>query len=234
VGKKGFVLPIIIFGFLALVISISLFIVFKFKESSKVVKTKEANITTSDDTRYLISTPTVTPKPTEEPMTFEGWKRYKSEGKFVYSTDDWSSFKDNNYKISFSFEYPKEWTAAVSIFTEPDFSDKEAPSRKVAELRGIIVLKPGQKCLDVVGKDPSESTQFLSQTDLMIGNKSAVVRVNKVFYEGGYPEWTGYWYPNRYCLMDGNKAFLMTFYEDQLNTGDKELFRKIISTVKFY
>jgi len=128
--------------------------------------------------------------------------------------------------LSFSIEYPGEWQNNGGVFDDSN-------GNKIAELLpGLVSLQPGQKCFDVAPKN-SGLSQLISQTDLSIARRQGVLRVNKVIYEGGYPNWTDYWYPNTFCLMEGDKAFVMTFYEHEIETEDRKLFIQILATLKF-
>lgn len=157
----------------------------------------------------------------------KGWKKYISNGKFVFSTNDWWSYSFENDNLSFSIEYPSDWNLGSSVFDDSD-------GKKIAEfLPGLVVLQPGQKCFDVNGNDEIGRSELISQTNITIGKLQGALRIEKVLYEGGSPNWTGYWYPNIYCLSDGSKAFVMSFYEEELNSDKRGLFKKIISTLKF-
>jgi archaellum component FlaF (FlaF/FlaG flagellin family) len=178
------------------------------------------------------SSPTLVPSPTNNSTTNEatinkGWKKFVSNGKFVFSTDDWQSYSSKNENVSFSIEYPSDWTLGSSVFDD-------AKGNKIAEfLPGLVILKSGQKCFDKTGESESGRSELISQTNITIGGLQGALKIEKVFYEGGSPNWTGYWYPNIYCISEGDKAFVMSFYEDQLNSDKRELFRKIISTFRF-
>lgn len=157
----------------------------------------------------------------------KGWKKYISNGKFVFSTDDWQSYSFKNDNISFSIEYPSDWILGSSVFDDSN-------GKKIAGFSpGLVVLQPGQKCFDANGNDETGRSELISQTNITIGQLNGALRIEKVLYEGGSPNWTGYWYPNIYCLSDENNAFVMSFYEEELNSDKRELFKQIISTLKF-
>lgn len=173
------------------------------------------------------TSPTPASPSTNEADINKGWKKFMSNGKFVVSTDDWQSYSSESDNVSFSIEYPAYWNLGSSVFND-------ANGNKIAEfLPGLVILKSGQKCFDKEGDTESGRSELISQTNITIGQLQGALRIEKVFYEGGSPNWSGYWYPNIYCLSEGNKAFVMSFYEDQLNSSKRELFRKIISTLKF-
>lgn len=178
----------------------------------------------------LQSSPTLALLPNDapnEPTINEGWKKFISDEKLVFSTNDWQSYTPESHSSSFSIEYPADWSLENSVLIDSD-------NKKVAEfLPGFVILKSGQKCFDKVGSDESGRSELISQTNITIDQLQGALRIEKVLYEGGSPNWTGYWYPNIYCLSEGNQAFVMSFYEDQLNSNSRELFTKSISTLKF-
>ena len=175
--------------------------------------------------------PTSIPSPvnnaTNEAIINKGWKKFISNGKFVFSTDDWQSYSSKNDNASFSIEYPADWNLGSSVFDDSN-------GKKIAEfLPGLVVLQPGQKCFDANGNNETGRSELISQANIIIDKLQGALRIEKVLYEGGSPNWTGYWYPNIYCLSDGSNAFVMSFYEDKLNSDKRKLFGKIISTLRF-
>ncbi|MEK9132657.1 MAG: hypothetical protein AAB606_03065 [Patescibacteria group bacterium] len=148
------------------------------------------------------------------------WQEFNSKGTDVFTTKDWSSFSVVKDKFSFSIEYPDYWKLHGSVFYD-------AGNNKVAELLvGLVVLQPGQTCFDSA-EVKYEMSELLSKTNVSIGGRQGVLKIEKTNHESGY------WYPNIYCIMGDKTALVMAFYEDKLNTGDKKLFEKILSTIKF-
>lgn len=171
--------------------------------------------------------PNPTKSSTNDAVINKGWKKFISNGGFVYSTNDWYSYSSKNYNTSFSIEYPTDWSLRSGVF-------HDANGEKIAEfIPGLVILKPGQKCFDAGSSNKTGDNEIISQTNTTINQLNGVLRIEKVFYEGGSPNLTGYWYPNTYCLSNGNYAFVMSFYEKQLNSDKRKLFQKIISTLKF-
>ena len=166
--------------------------------------------------------PTSIPSPvnnaTNEAIINKGWKKFISNGKFVFSTDDWQSYSSKNDNASFSIEYPADWNLGGSVFYDSN-------GKKIAEfLPGLVVLQPGQKCFDANGKNETNGSELISQTNITIDKLHGALRIEN---------WAGYWYPNIYCLSDYRNAFVMSFYEDKLNSDKRKLFGKIISTLRF-
>jgi hypothetical protein len=193
-----------------------------------VLQNKVNTLERQNETIQTSSTP-ASPSANEATIN-KGWKKFISSGKFVFSTDNWRSysFENDNDSFSFSIEYPSDWNFDHGVFDD-------SSGKKIAEFSpGLVVLKPGQKCFDVSDSDRFGRSEPISQTSITIGQLSGTLRIEKVLYDaGGFPKRGGYWYPNSYCLSNGNNAFVMSFYEDQLNSDKRELFRKIISTLKF-
>ncbi len=176
--------------------------------------------------------PTYTPQPAvqvdEKPQSTTGWKKYTYDFDYAFSTDNWQSYAFENVSALFSIEYPAYWTLDGSVFYDAD-------EKKIAEFSpGLVILKNGQECFDVfVGESDYGNIAFVSEKEITIGRFNGVLRIVKVIYEGGSPDWSGTWYPNEYCLSDGNMAFVMSFFEYELNTGDRELFEEILSSLRF-
>lgn len=156
----------------------------------------------------------------DETASNKGWEEFNSGGKFVYSTENWSSYSDTNDNFSFSIEYPDEWQLHGSVFYDSN-------DNKIAEfLPGLVVLSPNQKCFDF-DKEENGRSKLISKTNVSIGGKTGVLEINETGTERGV------WYPNIFCLSEGEKSFVMSFYEHELGTGDKELFEEILASLKF-
>jgi len=162
----------------------------------------------------------------DEPVSNKGWKKFNSGGELVFSTENWSSYPGTKDNFSFSIEYPGEWQYYGSVFHDSN-------GNKIAEfLPGLVFLSPNQKCFDVNEVYNEEDngdgeSKLISRTNIVIGDKIGVLKI----YETGTK--SGIWYPNIFCLSEGEKAFVMSFYEHELGAGDKELFEKILATLKF-
>lgn len=156
----------------------------------------------------------------DELVSNKGWKKFSSGGKFVYSTEDWSSYSGAKDTFSFSIEYPGEWQLNGSVFDDSN-------GNKIAEfLPGLVVLSANQKCFDV-NEEYNGRSKLISKTNVNIAGKSGVLAIKETLTESGI------WYPNIFCLSEGEKAFVMSFYEHELGVGDKKLFEKIVASLKF-
>lgn len=159
------------------------------------------------------------------------WKTYnsRSDNILIFSTDDWSTYspKNNGQSFSFSIKYPGDWKYYGYVFDD-------AQGNKIAEFSpGPIALKAGQKCFDAKEEQEDSRFEILSQMNITIGGMQGALRIEKSMYEDVENRKAGYWYPNTYCLMDGEKAFAMSFYEKELNSSNRDSFKKIISTLRF-
>lgn len=149
-----------------------------------------------------------------------GWKKYTPNDVAAFSTSNWKSYSPIDINTSFLVEYPNDWKLDGSVFYDVN-------NNKVAEFSpSVIFLESNQKCFDSKMEE-SNQEKLLSQADIEIGKRQGVVRVLETIYSGG-----GRWYPNQYCLMEEDRAFIMTFYERELGSVDKALFEKIISTLE--
>lgn len=168
--------------------------------------------------------PKTEPAPTPKSVTPTiEWKRFASNGKNVYYTKDWNSYSlKSNHNISFSITYPAQWKFDNNNIFE------SADDKKIAEfMPGVVTLDLGQKCFDSQ-YERSERNELISQTNATIGKYQSILRIEKTIHEGG-----GSWYPNIYCVMEKNKAFIMAFYEDDLISNNKDLYEKIMSGLTF-
>lgn len=145
--------------------------------------------------------------------------------KTIFKTDDWNNFEQATVKedYAYTFEYPSNWISDYSVFSD-------SIEHKLAELSpGAVLLKPGQKCFD---KKYDET--LILERPIKIGGLNGALKITEVMYEGGSPDWNGIWYPNTYCLVDKDKAFVITFYEYEKVPKNSSVYEKILSTLKFY
>lgn len=143
--------------------------------------------------------------------------------KTIFTTSNWTSFEhtENKNDYAFTFEYPVYWSLNGNIFSD-------ASGKKVAELSpGVVLLKPDQKCFDNQGPGTG-STDVISKTPIIIGSYQGILEIDKIV--GGLSNWTGVWY----CLVNKDKAFLITFYEYEKIPNNTFIYEKILSTLKFY
>ncbi len=157
----------------------------------------------------------------DESISQTGWKKFSSDGKYVFSTENWSLYSIKKDDFSFSIKYPSEWQLNGSVFDD-------ASGNKIAEfLPGLVVLSPNQKCFDFDKEENRRIGELISRTSVSIGGKTGVLEINKTGTQRGV------WYPNIFCLSEGEKAFVMSFYEHELGGGNRELFEEILTTLKF-
>jgi hypothetical protein len=141
---------------------------------------------------------------TDEIAINKGWKKYISGNKL------------------FSIEYPSDWKIENAVFYDMN-------GKKIAEFSpGYMDFKPNQKCFDNVQKD-SDRTKIISQTTIKINGQQGMLMIERTIKDSE----GGIWFPNTYCIKKENKAFIMTFYDYNLNSSKKELFNKIITTLEF-
>lgn len=153
-----------------------------------------------------------------------GWKTYKSVD--TYTTDDFNSFSTSaSNAVSYTIKYPENWTLGYTVFNDQD-------DNKIAEFSpGGVLLKDGQDCVNQPKPDPNGwPVDELSRETITVGNYSGTKIVQRSAVDGGE---ISQWYPIRYCMQSGRKAFIMNFYELELGKGDRVLFEKIISTLQF-
>lgn len=210
--KKGFT-PIIIIGIVVLILAIAggggYYLMNKNKQSE--------NNNNHEQQKHENQTTKIT-----------GWKKYIPDSGSVYDTNDWSSYNLINSNTSFSIEYPNDWSLDYSVF-------QDSKGEKIAEFSpGLVVLNDGQKCFDVVYNEEG-LFETLFQTETSINGLQCVFRKNKIYLDGGPSlAGVGYWYGNEYCLSDGKNAFVMTFYDKELDSEKTEIFNQILSTFKFF
>ncbi|MFC1662841.1 hypothetical protein ACFL04_01580 [Patescibacteria group bacterium] len=157
------------------------------------------------------------------------WQTYESiniDYNGTFTTTDWNSYPGGGLPmVNFSLKYPATWSFNGSSV----FSDEN--SVKIAEFSpGPVRLNEGQSCFDNYASTPFVLEE-ISRSSITIGSLPGVKLVNKVQLDGTPDEI--YSYPNEYCLDDGTQAFVMTFYEDTLGTGDIILWEQILSTFQF-
>lgn len=150
----------------------------------------------------------------------EGWKKFSSDI-LAFSTDDWGIYLPAG---NFSIEYPSNWTLNGTVFFNSD-------DKKVAEFSpGIVALKSGQKCFDSSSSEGPKA-ELISKTDVTIGELQGVLKIEKQDLDSPTTE---HWYSNSYCLASDEEAFVMSFYEYQLNSKDRSTFNKVISSLSLY
>ncbi|MBN1263442.1 MAG: hypothetical protein JW991_03730 [Candidatus Pacebacteria bacterium] len=165
----------------------------------------------------------------EEPASDSKWNKFISDSsgplaKTYLLREDGLSYSSVESDISFSIEYPADWTCNNGVFS--------SKGKKIAEFSpGLVILQPGQGCFE--GGIMDHGGELISETTVSIGGRQGIHRVEICGYEGGYPDYIGTWYPNIFCLEEGEKAFKMSFYEHELGAGDRALFEKILATLKF-
>ena len=123
---------------------------------------------------------------------------------------------------TFSIEYPGNWLIDGSVFSD-------GKGNKIAEFSpGIIMLQTNQKCLSEL-KDDGTRTKIISRKNIIINKRQGVLVKSEVINDMG----GGTWFPNTYCVYGGTKAFVMSFYDRDLNSSNKDMYDKIISTLEF-
>lgn len=109
--------------------------------------------------------------------------------------------------------------------------------RKVAELApGGVWLKKAQACFDkrIKNDDNPYPSTVLAEEELNLGPIRGMRRAQETVYEGGAARESGQLYVTTYCLQQGDRAFVMSFYEtDKTDEANRKLFDKVISTFRF-
>jgi hypothetical protein len=153
-----------------------------------------------------------------------GWKTYTSTE--TYTTEDFHSFHSTaSNQVSYTLKYPENWNLSYTVFDDQN-------KNKIAEFSpGGVLLKEGQDCSNHQKPDRNGwPVEELSREAITIGNYSGVKIIQKSAVDGGD---ISQWYPIRYCLQSGRKAFIINFYELELGKGNRALFESIVSTLKF-
>lgn len=165
----------------------------------------------------------------QKKRTASGWKLHRLEGKQVFKTDDWDSFAfvQNSSPIPFEIQLPTDWTVG---FGESTIDDSRG--HKIADLVGIVVLRPAQKCFDkqYIGR---EDWELLSRERLVLSDLSVVRHVEKASCETGEGEIVCY--ITTYCGEKIDKAFVISFFEFETgpSPAKRKLFDQVISSFRF-
>jgi len=149
--------------------------------------------------------------------------------KTIFTTSNWTSFEQTEIKddYAYTFEYPVYWSSNGGIFSD-------AGGKKVAELSpGVVLLRANQKCFDNQGQGTGSSV-VISKTPIKIGSYDGVLETEETIFEGSSPKNNAVWYPNTYCLVNKDKAFVITFYEYEKLPVNSNIYEKILSSLKFY
>lgn len=168
-------------------------------------------------TPLLIAQPAIT----TDPRT--GWKIYQSSmnsSNEIAITEDWFDFSFEQGDIPFSFQFPDDWNVNYGVFDDTH-------GKKIAELLpGAVKLKQGQHCFDTPYDSNKSQGQLrlISRENIIVNNQKGVKEV-EAYYDIHYPI--------TYCLEKDNQAFIITFYEDKLNSDLRSTFDKVMSTFKF-
>ncbi len=171
----------------------------------------KTNPVSSEDTQFIVLKAYDAPK---------DWK-VLNQKESPMSTTDWIDFQsaDNQESIGYSISYPGDWTLEYSVFL-----DKEG--KKVAELIPPIVLSQGQQPFD--NWKPGYGDKLISRKEISLDGLSGQKITTKTIPDDG-----PVWYPHSYCIAKDNKAFMIIFYEQELDSGEEALFNQIVSTLKF-
>lgn len=215
-NKRGFaaLFPLIV---IAIGVLIGLFFFFSMSDKTSIFpQSKDSGNTIPD----IQQTTTLQPV-----IDTSEWKSFTSGKKSAYTTENWLEYQDAEDEHSFTIFYPPNWVLEGTVFHDEN-------DHKVAEFGpGMVILSPNQTCFDY--KDNEGKLDIVSESDINISGKSGVLRVTKGFYEGGSPEWNGVWYPSWYCIQEGNRAFVMSFYEYTEEPQNASLYEAILSTLEF-
>lgn len=118
----------------------------------------------------------------------------------LYETIDWSAYSFLPENPKFTLQYPENRAFDGTIFYYKN--------TKVAEFSpGVVKLQEGQKCFDVDGEDLMWTSELISKTAVENGMK----KISKIYTMGQDSLWE--WYGHSYCIERENMAFVMTFYE---------------------
>lgn len=149
------------------------------------------------------------------------WKILKQKETPLVTTD-WIDLQtaDNHEPVGYSISYPGDWTLEYTVFLDKN-------GQKVAELIPPILLSEGQKPFD--NWKPGYGEKQVSRTEITLQDLTGQKIITKTTPDDG-----PVWYPHNYCLANGNKAFMIIFYERELGSGNEALFDKIISTLRFH
>ncbi|MFA5933698.1 MAG: hypothetical protein WC795_00530 [Candidatus Paceibacterota bacterium] len=155
---------------------------------------------------------------------FKEWNNFFVKNTEIFTTSDWFTYEGKNIG-EFSIALPNDWKLEGSVFTNNN-------DQKVAEFSpGLVQLKNNQSCFDVEWSNEDGESEMISLNDIEIGSLKGKLLVEKA------PAWeesaNKYLYPYFYCLSNGHNAFVMTFYEWNLELTDTELHNKILSTLRF-
>jgi len=167
----------------------------------------------------------------EQQKKFDLFKNMYSDGELLITDrkgKEWKKYISDS-KIPFTLLYPTNWKLETSVFVDEK-------GNKVAEfIPGVEEKKDGEPCFD---KNAQWHNGYyylgaITQNTVSIGKYRGELEITKVMYEGGSPNWDGVWYPNTYCLREGNKVFYMTFYEYSEKPTQQILYEQILTTLKF-
>ncbi len=190
--------------------------------SKELIKTQEEKLKAGKDTNICKS-------------DISGWRKDFFITESATTTENWSDYKKlSTYeKIPFSIEYPEYWIKKGNDLYE----ERNGISIvRVASIgTGLIMLEPNQKCFDNqslrkhTADDNNPGPHLFSEEELIIDGREGALRIteNKSTLDENYT------YTSVYCISDKNRAFRMSFYEKELDFEKRDLFEKIISTVKF-
>ena len=155
-----------------------------------------------------------------ETISQTGWKKLNSN-EFAFSIENGWSYLSRYDDFSFSIDYPGDWQLKGSVFYDSN-------GNKIAEFsQGPVVLSANQECSDLLSEIESQRSRPISEANIHIGGKDGLLKISEAHTEKET------WYPNIFCLSEGEKAFIMSFYQRDLGAGDRELFEKILATLKF-
>lgn len=229
--RNGFAAPLILLIVCLLVGAGAVFAYFQYKHNpvsrhSTIPNSKQDSPSSSEINNKSSNT---------QPNSWKKCETANLKPKLVAGTETWKQHSvcdvykfidtegDQYPNAPFVFKIPSTWQYSGGVFNDEN-------GRKRAEGDWVYDISRTNSCDQTLLDWPAENT--ISVKNIKIGTFEGNLQIWKQDFEGGYDEWTGTWYPYRYCLKNGQKAFSLTFYKDSLS-DKSDIFEKILSTVDF-
>jgi hypothetical protein len=159
------------------------------------------------------------------------WRTYSSKEMeiYVFTTDDWASFEvaEGASAPKFSFKLPPQWRLDGS-----EIYDKDEKKIGTLDPPGLIRLKNGQSCFGNFKNYLVEASKITGKRPISFNGLVGQVMLSERHYEdgsGGY----GTWYPQSFCISNGQFAFTMTFYQLKRSSEVNKDFLKVFQTFSF-
>ena len=153
------------------------------------------------------------------------FKIIDNRNSIVFTTNNWFNYEVSDLQHNFKISIPKDWVIKSNVF----YLD----NKKLAEFSpGIVKLKDNQVCFDTEWFNETGESELISRSDLSINHLKGRLLIEKTMAWDGKDN-NEIIYPYFYCLSKDNFAFVIAFYEKDINKANTDLHYNILKSIEF-